>query len=99
VAFGPGSSKVAVSLAERFPEHLKSFILLPATAPAIGSDATHLTDDGGHAHRDYAIDGDTLLVIRPDGHVGMRAAEPDETEVLQYLSRFLPGKQAGNPLT
>jgi hypothetical protein len=94
VAFGPRSSEVASSLAQHFPRHLKSFTVLPAESPASGPDMSLLTDGDGHAHRDYAIDGDTLLIIRPDGYVGMRATDPDEAEILPYLRRLLPEEQA-----
>jgi hypothetical protein len=94
LAFGPGSSKVADALAERFHDHLKSFRLLPAASPTTEPKMTHFTDNEGHTHQDYSINGDTLLIIRPDGYVGMRAAEPDEAEIFQYLSQFLPTEQA-----
>jgi hypothetical protein len=55
---------------------------------------THFTDNEGHTHQDYSINGDTLLIIRPDGYVGMRAADPDEAAIFQYLSQFLPTEQA-----
>jgi 2-polyprenyl-6-methoxyphenol hydroxylase-like FAD-dependent oxidoreductase len=45
---------------------------------------------GGHTHLDYGINGDALLIIRPDGYVGMRATDPDEAEIFEYLSQLLP---------
>lgn len=94
LAFGPGSSKVADALAEHFHDHLKSFRLLPAASPTTEPKMTHFTDNEGHTHQDYSINGDTLLIIRPDGYVGMRAADPDEAAIFQYLSQFLPTEQA-----
>jgi hypothetical protein len=49
-----------------------------------------MIDHEGHAHRDYGIDGDTLLIVRPDGYVGMRVTDPDQVRVLDYLGRVLP---------
>ena len=96
LALGPRSSAVATALAERFPGHLRSFIILPAGSPSNDSSdfsdfSDHtFTDTEDHMRRDYAIGGDTLIVIRPDGYVGLRAAEPEEGEVLRYLRQLLP---------
>lgn len=94
LAFGPRSSKVADALARRFPYCLKSFTLCPAASPTTVPSTSHFTDGEGHARQDYSIDGDTLLVIRPDGYVGLRATEPSEAEALRYLRRFLPEEHA-----
>jgi hypothetical protein len=51
---------------------------------------THFTDNEGHTHLDYGINGDALLIIRPDGYVGMRATDPDEAEIFEHLSQLLP---------
>jgi 2-polyprenyl-6-methoxyphenol hydroxylase-like FAD-dependent oxidoreductase len=94
LAFGPRSSKVADALAQRFPDYLKSFTLDQASSPTPEPGTSPFTDGEGHAHQDYSIDGDTLLIIRPDGYVGLRATDPGEAEVLQYLRRFLPEDRA-----
>jgi hypothetical protein len=94
LAFGPQSRKTAEVLAERFPQVLRSFAVLPADAPTVGPDTTSVIDHEGHAHRDYGIDGDTLLIVRPDGYVGMRVTDPDQVRALDYLERVLP-RRAG----
>lgn len=91
LAFGSHSSHTADALVRRFPEHLKSATLLPTAEPT----TPHFTDREGSAHQDYGIAGDTLLVIRPDGYVGLRATDPSETDVLDYLRRFLPDQRSG----
>ncbi|MFE7752203.1 FAD-dependent monooxygenase [Streptomyces sp. NPDC057428] len=93
VAFGPRSSRAAAALAERFPRHLRAVTVLSADSRPTGAEPGPLTDAEGHAHRDYAVDGDTLFLIRPDGYVGLRATEPDEARLLDYLSRLLPVRQ------
>lgn len=90
VAFGPRSADVAAVLAERFPHHLRPFTILPRGASSRAADGTTFTDIGGHAREDYGVDDDTLIVIRPDGYVGLRASEPEETDILRYVSRLLP---------
>jgi 2-polyprenyl-6-methoxyphenol hydroxylase-like FAD-dependent oxidoreductase len=95
LAFGAHSSKTADAVARRFPEHLESATVLQTAAPNADPGTTHFTDREGSAHQDYGIDGDTLLVIRPDGYVGLRATDPTETDVVNYLRRFLPGQGSG----
>ncbi|MGY4769712.1 FAD-dependent monooxygenase [Kribbella sp. CWNU-51] len=96
LAFGPQSRKTAQVLADRFPRELRSFAVLPPDSPIAGLDATSVIDHEGHAHRDYGIDGDTLLIVRPDGYVGLRVTDPDQVRVLDYLGRILPpGRPVG----
>ncbi|MGW0296496.1 FAD-dependent monooxygenase [Streptomyces anthocyanicus] len=94
IAFGPRGSRAADALVERFPGHLRAFTVLPARPPVPAAGPGSLTDSEGHARRDYAVDGDTLFVVRPDGYVGLRADDPDEAEVLRYLRRLLPEEPA-----
>ncbi|MEW1863238.1 hypothetical protein AB0399_23215 [Streptomyces sp. NPDC088194] len=50
---------------------------------------------------DHGVDeDDTLFVVRPDGYVGLRAVDPEGTEILRYLERLLPtvqGRSVGSP--
>ena len=43
-----------------------------------------LADPGGHARRSYGISGDTLVLVRPDGHVAL--SDDDPAPVLAYLA-------------
>jgi 2-polyprenyl-6-methoxyphenol hydroxylase-like FAD-dependent oxidoreductase len=99
VAFGPRSSEAAAALAGRFPGRLEQFTVLPAGSPSPSPEV--FTDGGGHARRDYAVDGDTLLIVRPDGYVGLRVTDPHEADVLRYLGGLLPAdrpaEQPGGP--
>jgi hypothetical protein len=90
LAFGPQSRKTARVLAERFPRELRSIAVFPSATPPAGLDAGSMIDNEGHAHRDHGIDGDTLLIVRPDGYVGMRATDPDQVRAFEYLTRMLP---------
>jgi 2-polyprenyl-6-methoxyphenol hydroxylase-like FAD-dependent oxidoreductase len=51
---------------------------------AIGSS---LIDTNGHAARAYDIDGDTLMVIRPDGYIGLATSDRSAGPVLAWLAR------------
>jgi hypothetical protein len=77
LAFGPRSSQLASTLAERFRHHLHSFAVLHCASPTAERGASSVIDHEGYAHRDYGIDGDTLLVVRPDGYIGTRVPDPD----------------------
>jgi hypothetical protein len=94
VAFGARSAEVAAALAERFPGHVRAFTLVPAGADFGGAEESTFTDTDGQGRHDYAVDGDTLLVVRPDGYVGLRATDPDEAEIQEYLGRLLPVEPA-----
>jgi hypothetical protein len=87
---GSRSSKVISLLAKRFPHYLHPFTVLPSTSPTTAQYTSSLIDYQGFAYRDYGIDGDTLLIVCPDGYIGTRVADPDEAHVLHYLSRLLP---------
>lgn len=89
LAFGSRSSGIAVGLAERFPQYVRQFSVLSSSASP-RAEGSWLIDHGGHAYADYHVGGDTLLIIRPDGYVGLRATDPDEHDLLRYLSRMLP---------
>ena len=56
-------------------------------------DPDSIADVGGHAHRRLGLGTDRAahFLVRPDGHVGYRAAGGDLTGVRNYLDRWLPG--------
>ncbi|MDQ0794639.1 FAD-dependent monooxygenase [Streptomyces sp. B1I3] len=53
------------------------------SAPTGGPDGLH--DDEGHARSAYGVEEDTVVVIRPDNHVGLIAEAGDTLAVRQYL--------------
>ncbi len=93
LAFGPRSTAIATALATEFPLHLRSVSVLSASSlPSAPPDSLVVIDADGHAHRDYDVDGDTLLIVRPDGYVAARVTDADKSELLGYLSLWLPRK-------
>ncbi|SEG91338.1 2-polyprenyl-6-methoxyphenol hydroxylase [Actinacidiphila yanglinensis] len=90
LAFGPRSAAVAAGLRGHFPAGIRAFDLLGAGVSVPGGGENAFADSAGHARADYAVGGDTLFVIRPDGYVGLRLTDPDRTTVLRYLARLLP---------
>lgn len=64
-------------------------------AAAAGPDALH--DREGLARAAYGIGGDTVVVIRPDNHVGLIADADDHDAVRRYL-RVLDGVREPDPM-
>jgi hypothetical protein len=55
-----------------------------------------IVDADGHAARAYGIDpaaaGMTLILVRPDGHVGLAVDGPSVDRVLAYLKPLTGGR-------
>jgi 2-polyprenyl-6-methoxyphenol hydroxylase-like FAD-dependent oxidoreductase len=49
-----------------------------------------LVDHEGHAHAVYDIGTDTLLLVRPDGYLGLCAGSTVVTEIETYLRHVIP---------
>ncbi|MDH6127046.1 FAD-dependent monooxygenase [Kitasatospora sp. GP82] len=56
-----------------------------ARAFRIDSDAGPLRDAGGHARRAYGVQGDALILVRPDNHIALTGRAGDADAVLSYL--------------
>ncbi|MET8529400.1 FAD-dependent monooxygenase [Micromonospora sp. NPDC005172] len=86
LAFGAGSAEVAGRLVERFPEHVRAYRVLGAGQAADG----RYTDPTGDVFANYDATDGTLVLVRPDGYVGVRATDPDEDRIVSYLRRLVP---------
>ena len=62
-------------------------------AGPVGPDTVY--DPGGEFHEAYAPRGDELCVIRPDGHIGARAALTGAAAIEVYLAGLLAGVATG----
>ncbi|MEU7132568.1 FAD-dependent monooxygenase [Streptomyces sp. NPDC046261] len=47
-----------------------------------------LADDEGHAGRAYGVDGDALVLVRPDNHIALTTAAEGVAEVVDNLRRL-----------
>lgn len=66
---------------------VRTIEIVPAGAAA-GDSPARVVDTGEHAYDAWApVDGE-LVLVRPDGHVGIRATDPDVVRC--YLSRVCP---------
>ncbi|MDG3015251.1 FAD-dependent oxidoreductase [Speluncibacter jeojiensis] len=62
-------------------------VVIARVGTAPGPDVD-LVDDYGCARAAYGVDGDAIVVVRPDGYIGMTAAADQIEEVRAYLARF-----------
>ena len=78
LAFGDGWGQVIAELQASFGDAVKSVVI----------GATGLRDSEGHAAEAYDLDADTLLIVRPDGYVGLATNEKSVAAVRAYMSGF-----------
>ena len=72
-------------IAERFRPHVKAFVIAREGAAAPDT----LIDPSGQAHARLAGgDEPCVCLVRPDGHLGLRAAPPELAAVERYLERI-----------
>ncbi len=60
--------------------------ILPPGLPCSDSESA-LIDSAGEAHDLYGVDGDGLVLIRPDGYVALTGGSWDDQSVADYLER------------
>ncbi|MFD7947009.1 monooxygenase, partial [Streptomyces sp. NPDC059744] len=82
LGFGAGTAEALREAAAKYGDALRAYTLDPANSDG-------LTDDEGHAHSAYGIvpGEDTLVLVRPDNHVGLIAPATDGRAVVDYLDR------------
>jgi 2-polyprenyl-6-methoxyphenol hydroxylase-like FAD-dependent oxidoreductase len=56
-----------------------------------------LLDPDGETHRRYGATAEALYLVRPDGHVGLRAQPASEEVLVRYLERVFDPVGAGTP--
>ncbi|WP_437514865.1 FAD-dependent oxidoreductase [Sorangium sp. So ce1099] len=52
-----------------------------------------LVDTGGHARAGYDVDGDALVLVRPDGHIGWLAVPGTAGQLDDYLRPLIAGER------
>ncbi|MFE4452372.1 FAD-dependent monooxygenase [Streptomyces sp. NPDC056796] len=95
LGFGPGSERVLREAAAFHGDAVRTFrVYGPGTAaPLPGA----LHDRDGHARRAYGVEGDAVVVVRPDNHVGLIADAADDGAVRRYLAA-LDGSREPEPM-
>ncbi|GHO46986.1 FAD-dependent monooxygenase [Ktedonospora formicarum] len=61
------------------------------TRPGNTATASHQTliDSEGHAHRAYGVHGDALILVRPDGYIGLTGERSEFGSILLYLQEIV----------
>jgi 2-polyprenyl-6-methoxyphenol hydroxylase-like FAD-dependent oxidoreductase len=92
LAFGDGWDAAIAAVGQRFPARVKSFVIggTPASAPAPQFPAPRLIDTESHAARGYDIHAETLLLVRPDGYIGLATTERAAAPIVSYLQDVAP---------
>jgi 2-polyprenyl-6-methoxyphenol hydroxylase-like FAD-dependent oxidoreductase len=83
LAFGEGWDRVIADIRALHGNAVKSFVIREFEGR---DESVALHDQAQHAVRNYDIHHDTLMIIRPDGYVGMMTEEKTSQAVLAYLA-------------
>ena len=99
LAFGAAGAEAVARLSSR--TGLQAFQVL---APGECTGARVLLDTHGHARAGYGLTQDALVLVRPDGYVGLITPELSGAAVERYFARYFgrylapPGAQAPGPV-
>ncbi|MGW4234638.1 FAD-dependent monooxygenase [Streptomyces sp. NPDC004980] len=86
LGFGAGTERALREAAASHRDTVRTCRVYGPGAPEGETAAPYaLHDHEGHARAAYGVGADTLVVIRPDNHVGLVAAAEDGSAVLRYL--------------
>ncbi|MFL5803650.1 MAG: hypothetical protein ACJ8CR_18150 [Roseiflexaceae bacterium] len=87
LAFGPHHAATVAAVSQRYGAAVRAYAVARPGEPT--SNAT-LVDTEGHANRAYDIDAGTLVLVRPDGYVGLITQHPSAGCVYDYLKHVAP---------
>ncbi|GAA4228169.1 2-polyprenyl-6-methoxyphenol hydroxylase-like FAD-dependent oxidoreductase [Streptosporangium album] len=88
LAFGSQGAQAVEHATGELTDHLHAYtVIVPGQQPPAGT--TALIDTEGLVRRAYGAREDTLIVIRPDGYIGLIAHGPTDHAVRGYLDRTL----------
>jgi hypothetical protein len=88
LAFGDGWDDVTAQAEAHCGSCLKSIVIHAADAhdATTHHEKARTIDTQGHAARAYDIQRDTLLIVRPDGYIGLVTEQRSVEPVLAYLA-------------
>ncbi|MFB7547059.1 FAD-dependent monooxygenase [Streptomyces sp. NPDC056154] len=90
LGFGPGTAEALRATEAAYGDEVRAYAVGSGPAGADGDGPARLTDEAGHARTAYGIEpgADTLVLVRPDNHVGLIASATDHRAVGAYLDRL-----------
>ncbi|WP_171165074.1 FAD-dependent monooxygenase [Streptomyces sp. I05A-00742] len=77
LAFGPAAAAVLPEVAAKRGDLVRTH--------AVDASPSGLLDTDGHARRAYGVDGDALVLVRPDNHIALITEGADNGAVLAWL--------------
>ena len=85
LAFGQGVTTAAIT--RRYGSSVHAYTILRAEEESAGHAApdTAMVDTAGHAYRAYDVAAGTLVLVRPDGYIGLITACSSAGDVAEYL--------------
>src|SRR3984885_8785086 len=83
LAFGRGITTAAIT--QRYGPSVHAYTVV---ADHASSDRCSIVDTAGHAYRAYDVAAGTLVLVRPDGYIGLITGSADS--VPEYLAAMLP---------
>ncbi len=79
----------ARDVASRYGSYLQTYLVTRSAIELTDAWGEHLWDAGGALHERFGADEPALCLLRPDGHLGFRAAPPAWEALEEHLGRVL----------
>lgn len=91
LAFGHGTGDICTAVQQNYGNQVRTCtIILPDAPPQPDS----LVDTGGHAYRGYEAQEGSLVLVRPDGYIGLMTDSAGRGLAEYLMSVCHPGSQA-----
>ncbi len=84
LAFGAEPSATVAAINARYGDLIRAYTIIRPGEPA---DSASIIDTDGHAYRAYGIEASTLVLVRPDGYVGLITQQAIDA-VADYLQQL-----------
>ena len=86
LAFGAGFTEIVPAINARYNGSVHAYAVVRSGQ---GAESAGIVDTDGYAHRAYGIGSDTLVLIRPDGYIGMITQQRSAGVLNEYLSQVM----------
>ncbi|GII77572.1 3-(3-hydroxyphenyl)propionate hydroxylase [Sphaerisporangium rufum] len=96
LGFGAAQAGTVAALGERYGPALRAHTVVRPGEPAGGA---AVLDGDGHAHAGYDAAGGTLMLVRPDGYVGLAAHPGTADQVIEYWTALYGASTPSSPDT
>jgi 2-polyprenyl-6-methoxyphenol hydroxylase-like FAD-dependent oxidoreductase len=83
LGFGPGGTALVRSAP--LPNDIEIRAYTIEHVPAMGGEERTIVDADGYAHQYYGVDGDAVVLVRPDAYIGLFARPGRQGDLDRYL--------------